>query len=314
MPPSKIFKLAILITLVCLTFTQHLNAGLGLLGGLIFALTLGNPFRNFTEKWAGPILKMSVVGLGFGLNLQTLWANTQDGIWLTVSTIAFALSAGLLLGRLLGVDGKLSTLISTGTSICGGSAIAAMSPTIGAGKEQTVISISIVFILNGIALYVYPWLGHFFNLSQQQFGLWAALGIHDTSSVVGAASLYGEEALKIATTTKLVRALWIIPLVLGASVFMSRSQGQKGRARINIPYFIFLFVLASGITTFVPLAAKTTPALVHLAKIGLVLSLLFMGAGFTRELVRTLDLKPMIQAVVLWLLVSSGSLLAILRL
>ena len=314
MPPSKLVRLAIFSVLVILTFTQHLNAGLGLLSGLIFALALGNPIRNFTQKWADLILKFSVVGLGFGLDLQTLWANTQDGIWLTVSTIAFALAMGLLLGRLLGVDGKLSTLITTGTSICGGSAIAAMSPTIGARQDQTVISISIVFILNGIALYVYPWLGHLFNLSQQQFGLWAALGIHDTSSVVGAASLYGEEALKIATTTKLARALWIIPLVLGTSVYMSRKQGQSGRTKINIPYFILLFILASAITTFVPAASRVTPWLVHLAKIGLVLSLLFMGAGFTRELLRTINLKPMIQAVVLWLMVSSGSLMAILYL
>ncbi len=314
MPPSKFFRLAILIALVGLAFTQHLNAGLGLLSGLIFALTLGNPFRSFTQKWAGLILKMSVIGLGFGLDLQTLWANAQDGIWLTISTIVFAMLAGLLLGRLLSVDGKISMLISTGTSICGGSAIAAMSPTIGARQEQTVISISIVFILNGIALYVYPWLGHFFNLSQQQFGLWAALGIHDTSSVVGAASLYGEEALKIATTTKLARALWIVPMVFGAAAYMNRGQDPKGPARINIPYFILLFVLASGITTLVPVAANITPALVLLAKIGLVLSLLLMGAGITRELIRTLDLKPMIQAVVLWLLVSIGSLLAILYL
>lgn len=314
MLPSNLLRLAIFTALVCLTFTQYLNAGLGLLSGLIFALTLGNPFRNFTQKWAGLILKFSVVGLGFGLDLQTLWTNTQESIWLTVSTIVFALAMGLLLGRLLGVDGKLSTLISAGTSICGGSAIAAMSPTIEARQEQTVISISIVFILNGIALYVYPLLGHLFNLSQQQFGLWAALGIHDTSSVVGAASLYGEEALKIATTTKLVRALWIIPLVLGTSVYMNRIQGHSGRTKINVPYFILLFILASAITTFVPAASQVTPWLVRLARIGLVLSLLFMGAGFTRQLLRTLDLKPMIQAVVLWLMVSSGSLMAILYL
>jgi len=309
-----ILKLAIFTALVVLTFTQHLNAGLGLLSGLIFALTLGNPFRNFTQKWAGLILKFSVVGLGFGLDLQTLWANTQDGIWLTLSTIVFALAMGILLGRLSSVESKLSALISTGTAICGGSAIAAMSPTIGARQEQTVISISIVFILNGIGLYVYPWLGHLFNLSQQQFGLWAALGIHDTSSVVGAASLYGEEALKIATTTKLARALWIIPVVLGTSVYMSRKQGQSGRTKINIPYFILLFILATAVTTFVPSASQVTPWLVRLARIGLVLSLLFMGAGFTRELVGTIDLKPMVQAVVLWLMVSSGSLMAILYL
>ncbi len=312
MPFSRILRLALLIVLVGLVFAQILNAGLGLLCGLVFGLTVGNPVPDFSRKLAGQLLKISVVGLGFGLDLQTLWSNTQDGIWLTVSTIFFALGTGLLLGRLLGVEGKLSALITTGTSICGGSAIAAMAPTIEAKPEQTLVSISIVFILNGIALYVYPWLGHALDLSQQQFGLWAALGIHDTSSVVGAASMYGEEALKIATTTKLARALWIIPLVLGVSLFVRRGAAGKS-ARVKIPYFIFLFILASGVATLLPSADNVTSALVHLAKIGLVLSLLLMGTGLTRELIRTLDLKPLIQGLVLWVLVSCGSLLAILH-
>ncbi len=312
MKAMALVRITILSVLVVLVYLQYLNAGMGLLAGLVFALTLGNPYRDHTQKWAGFLLKASVVGLGFGLDLQTLWSTTQNGIWLTISTIFFALFAGLLLGRLLGVQGKLSMLISTGTAICGGSAIAAMSPTIQAKQEQTVIAISIVFILNGIALYVFPVLGHYFELTQQQFGLWAALGIHDTSSVVGAASLYGEEALEIATTTKLARALWIIPLVLGASMYMNKTQHQHNKAKITIPYFIFLFMLAASITTFIPAAVAMTPLIVFYAKIGLVLSLLFMGAGITRKLLKTLDIKPMIQAVVVWLMISSGSLVAIL--
>ncbi len=308
----NLFRASILAILVFLVFLQYFNAGLGLLAGLIFALTLGNPFRDYTQKWAGLLLKASVVGLGFGLDLQTLWSTTQNGIWLTISTIFFALFAGLLLGRLLGVQGKLSMLISTGTAICGGSAIAAMSPTINAKQEQTVIAISIVFILNGIALYVFPLIGHYLELTQQQFGLWAALGIHDTSSVVGASALYGEEALKIATTTKLARALWIIPLVIGASIYMNKTQHQHNKAKVTLPYFIFLFLLAAAVTTFVPAVEKVTPSLVFLAKIGLVLSLLFMGAGITTKLLKTLDAKPMIQAVLVWLMISAGSLMAIL--
>jgi len=312
MKSFNIFRVSVLSALVVLVFLQYLNAGLGLLAGLIFALTLGNPFREHTQKWAGLLLKASVVGLGFGLDLQTLWSTTQNGIWLTISTIFFALIMGLILGKLLAVQGKLSMLISTGTAICGGSAIAAMSPTINAKQEQTVVAISVVFILNGIALYLFPVIGHYLNLTQQQFGLWAALGIHDTSSVVGASSLYGAQALEIATTTKLARALWIIPLVIGASIYMNKTQHQHNKAKLKLPYFIFLFILAAGITTFIPVAAKIAPSLVFLAKIGLVLSLLFMGAGITKKLLKTLDFRPMLQAVILWIMISSGSLMAIL--
>ncbi len=311
MPFSKLVRLGVLLGLVALVFGQQLNAGLGLLCGLIYALSLGNPFRNFTQKWAGLILKISVVGLGFGLNLKALWVTTLDGLWLTVCTIVFALFGGLLLGRLLGVNKKLSMLISTGTSICGGSAIAAMSPAINAKQQQTVISISIVFILNGIALYVYPFLGHWLELTQTQFGLWAALGIHDTSSVVGAASLYGDEALKVATTTKLARALWIIPLVFGASVFMNSGDDGLEKRRWAFPYFILLFLVASGVSTFFGGFGEIAEGLVYLAKIGLVLSLLFMGAGFTWDLVKQIDFRAMVQGVVLWVLVSLGSLVGV---
>ncbi len=316
------FKVAILFVLIVLVFLQYLSAGLALLAGLIFALTFGNPIREYTQKWAGVLLKASVIGLGFGLNLQTLWVTTQQGLGLTISTIAFAMIVGLLLGKVLGVETKLSQLISTGTAICGGSAIAAMAPTIRAKQEQTVVAISIVFILNGIALYVYPWLGHMMHLTQQQFGLWAALGIHDTSSVVGAASEYGQEALSIATTTKLARALWIIPLVLLASWHMARKTHEESHTKVKLPVFILFFILASAATTFLPLDSTQLPltgksiagSLVFLAKAGLITSLLFMGAGFTRATIKTLSPKPMMQAVILWLSISTGSILAILHL
>lgn len=312
MNASVIARLTILAALIVAIFLHYLNAGTALLCGLVFALVLGNPIRDRTQKWAGLLLKASVVGLGFGLNLQTLWTTTQQGIGLTVGTIVFALATGLMLGRALKVDDHLSQLISTGTAICGGSAIAAMAPTIGAKPEQTAIAVSIVFILNGVALYIFPWAGAQLELTQQQFGLWAALGIHDTSSVVGAASVYGAEALNVATATKLARALWIIPLVLLASWYTARTSKQTTKAKVKLPYFILLFVLASAITTFVPQAKTVTPTLIFLAKGALITSLLFMGAGFTKAILKTLDLKPMIQAVVLWVSISSGSLLAIL--
>ncbi len=316
----SIFRVGLLVGLIALVFLQYLSAGLALLAGLIFALTLGNPIRHLTQKWAGFLLKASVIGLGFGLNLQTLWVTTQQGLGLTVATITFALTIGLLLGKLFKVETKLSQLISTGTAICGGSAIAAMAPTIRAKPEQTVVAISIVFILNGIALYVYPWLGHIFDMTQQQFGLWAALGIHDTSSVVGAASEYGQKALEIATTTKLARALWIIPLVLIASWHTSRKSHEESQTRVKLPIFILFFILASTTATLLPLTSIMLPlvktdmahALVFLAKAGLITSLLFMGAGFTRTTIRSLRLNPMLQALILWLSISTGSLLAIL--
>jgi uncharacterized integral membrane protein (TIGR00698 family) len=312
--PFTVLRIVILLALVGAILMQYLNAGLALLCGLVFALVLGNPIRARTQKWAGLLLKTSVVGLGFGLNLQTLWTTTQQGIGLTIGTIVLALAFGLLLGKLLKVDADLSTLICTGTAICGGSAIAAMAPTIRAKPEQTTIAVSIVFILNGIALYLFPWVGGMLELTQQQFGLWAALGIHDTSSVVGAASQYGEVALSIATATKLARALWIIPLVLIASWYTAKKQKEASKAKVKLPYFILLFVLASAITTFVPVAASVAPTVVMLAKSALITSLLLMGAGFTKAIAKSLDLKPMIQAVILWVSISTGSLLAILYL
>ncbi len=310
--PFTVLRVAILLALVGAIFMQYLNAGLALLCGLVFALVLGNPIRDRTQKWAGLLLKTSVVGLGFGLNLQTLWTTTQQGIGLTIGTIVLALAFGLLIGKLLKVDSDLSVLICTGTAICGGSAIAAMAPTIRAKPEQTTIAVSIVFILNGIALYLFPWVGGMLELTQQQFGLWAALGIHDTSSVVGAASQYGEEALSIATATKLARALWIIPLVLIASWHTAKKQKDSAKAKVKLPYFILLFVLASAITTFVPPAAIVAPTLVMLAKGALITSLLLMGAGFTKAIAKSLDAKPMIQAVILWVSISTGALVTIL--
>ena len=284
---------------------------MALIAGVILALTLGNPFTEVTQKWASALLKASVVGLGFGLDLNNVLSTSIDNLWLTIFTIVIALAAGLLLGKIMRIEMNLSILISTGTAICGGSAIASMSPVIRAKQEQILVAISIVFILNAIALYIFPLIGNYLNLTQEQFGLWAALGIHDTSSVVGAASLYGEEALNIATTAKLARALWIIPLVIAAIFYMKRQNINKENS-IRLPYFILLFVLASACSTFMTSTQTIAPHLVQLAKIGLVLSLLFMGAGITKKTIKNLDSKPLIQAVILWLLISSISLLLIL--
>jgi len=309
----NLFRFSALLILVSPVIIQYLNAGLALIAGVLFSLFLGNPIQNYSQKWADVLLKMSVVGLGFGLNFKSLLNTALDSLWLTVFTIILTLLFGLVIGRLLGIKGKLSVLISSGTAICGGSAIAAMSPTIHAKQDQTAIAISIVFILNGIALYIFPVLGHYFGLTQEQFGLWAALGVHDTSSVVGAASLYGEEALEIATTAKLSRALWVIPLVVGASWFIKSTEHSAKQTSSKWPYFIFLFLLASAASTFLPALKDVTTYFVSFSKIGLVLSLFFIGAGVNKKLLSSLDFKPLLQAMILWMLIASGSLVVILN-
>jgi len=309
----NLLKIAVLSIIIVLILLQYLGAGLGLLAGLIFSLTFGNPIQIYSQKWAELLLKISVVGLGFGLDLTMFWGTLIDSAWLTIFTIVTSLFIGLLLGRLLRVHDKLSFLIASGSAICGGSAIAAISPTIQAKQEQTVVALAIVFILNGLALYLFPIIGSYLELTQLQFGTWAALAIHDTSSVVGAASIYGEEALKIATITKLMRALWIIPLVLVASLYMRKAQGAQQNTTIAIPYFIFLFILASAATTFIPVIQTFNASLVSIAKICLVVSLFFMGLGFSKQLLRSLDAKPVIQAAILWLIISVISLLVILK-
>jgi len=292
---------------------QYLGAGLGLLAGLIFSLIFGNPIQDHSQKWAEMLLKISVVGLGFGLDLTMFWNTLIDGVWLTIFTIVTTLFIGLLLGHFLGIHNKLSILIASGSAICGGSAIAEISPTIQAKQEQTVVALAIVFILNGLALYFFPIIGNYFELTQLQFGTWAALAIHDTSSVVGAASVYGEEALKVATTTKLMRALWIVPLILVASLYMRKIQGSQQKATIAIPYFIFLFILASAATTFIPTIQTFSASLVSIAKSCLVFSLFFMGLGFSKKILGSLDIRPVIQAAVLWLIISVISLTVILK-
>ncbi len=296
---QKILSVTLLGIFILTAIFQWIHAGTALILGIILALTVGNPYRVVTQNYAGLLLKASVVGLGFSIDLSILWQETQNSFLLTLITIVVALSVGLFLGKKLAVEEKLSYLISGGTAICGGSAIAALAPTIKASQHQVVVAISIVFILNGVALYLYPYLGHVLELSQTQFGVWAALGIHDTSSVVGAASIYGDDALVTATTTKLARALWIIPLV-----FLASWQQQGQGAKTAPPMFILLFMIAASINTFFPQIGELSSYLVLAAKTGMVVSLLFMGAGFTKEVLKAIDLKPMLQGVILWLVIS----------
>jgi uncharacterized integral membrane protein (TIGR00698 family) len=274
--------------------------------GLLVAFTCGHPYKKHNGKATKYLLQLSVVGLGFGMDFGEVVTTGKTGVFVTVISIGGTLVLGYLLGRWLAVNRKTSHLVSCGTAICGGSAIAAIAPIIDADEKEMSVSLGTVFILNSIALFLFPAIGHYLHLTQHQFGLWSAIAIHDTSSVVGAAARYGSEALKVATTVKLTRALWIIPLsLLAALVFKNRS------AKISIPHFIFAFVAASIVVTLLPDMGTFYGTLVHAARIGLTVTLFLIGAGLSRETLKTVGIKPVLQGTLLWVVISAVSLLAI---
>ncbi len=276
-----------------------------LAGGILFSLVLGNPGPERTARWSKVLLQASVVGLGFGLGLDTVLRVGARSAAYTVVGIALTLAAGSLLGRLAGTSGPLSTLISFGTAICGGSAIAAMAPVVKAKSDEIAVSLATVFTLNAAALLLFPAVGHHLHLDQGQFGLWAALAIHDTSSVVGAASAFGPQALALATTVKLTRALWIMPCVLGAALLTRSDQKAK------FPLVVLGFVAAAGVRTLLPALQPLWDAFYSAARQSLVLTLFLIGTGLTRDVLRRVGVRPFAQGTVLWLLVSAGTLAAI---
>jgi uncharacterized integral membrane protein (TIGR00698 family) len=270
---------------------------------------VGHPYLKHNKKYTTMLLQISVVGLGFGMNLHSALEAGKQGIGFTITSILGTLLLGALLGYWLKIDKKTSHLISSGTAICGGSAIAAVSPVIHAEEEQISVALGIVFILNSIALLIFPPIGHALNLTQKEFGIWSAIAIHDTSSVVGAAKVYGQEALEIPTTVKLTRALWIIPLALGtAIVYKDKSK------KIKIPYFIGWFIVAMAINTYVPAIHPVAPYIVQVAKAGLTLTLFLIGSGLSKKTIRSVGVRPFIQGVILWLVISSTALWAVLSL
>lgn len=300
-------KKAIFIIAALLCLFPFVQPPIALLAGFVLSFTIGHPYLKLNKKATKWLLQASVVGLGFGMNIYEAAEVGKEGIIFTVASIASTLAVGLLLGKILSTPKKTSLLISTGTAICGGSAIAAMTPVIDADEDETSVSLGIIFVLNSVALFIFPVLGHLLDMTQQQFGLWSAIAIHDTSSVVGAAHKYGDEALKIATTVKLERALWIIPISLIAAFFYKKS-GNK----IAIPYFIFLYVLAMVVNTFVPHIELISPAIVAVSKRGLTLTLFLIGAGLTKEALKSIGVKPLVQGVLLWAFISVLSLFVIL--
>jgi len=270
--------------------------------GLIFGLSLPHPWQTEARTATKYLLQASVVGLGFGMNLHEVLRAGRSGFVYTAASIAFALTAGLLAGRMLGVSKTASILITVGTAICGGSAIAAVAPIIHADQEETAVSLGTVFILNAIALLIFPPLGWLLHLSQPQFGLWAALAIHDTSSVVGATAHYGAVALVVGTTVKLTRALWIVPVSVGAAVI------KRSESRIQWPWFIALFCLAAVANTYLQGLAGAWHVLSVMGKLGLTATLYLIGTGISRATVRQVGVRPMLQGVILWILVAVTSL------
>ena len=288
--------------------TPWASPPLALALGLVLAQTVGNPFPGQTKNLTAKLLQFSVVGLGFGMNAHAAVQAGREGLLFTVVSIFGTLVLGYFAGRWLGLGRHVVHLISCGTAICGGSAIAAIGPVLRAKDEEMSVALGTVFVLNAIALFAFPPIGHALGMSQNQFGLWCAIAIHDTSSVVGAAAAYGNQALEVATTVKLARALWIIPVAIGTALAFK----QKG-VKIKVPYFIFGFVLAMLANTFVPAVRPLGPVLVGLAKIGLTVTLFCIGAGLSARVVRSVGAKPYVLGVLLWVVISTASLYVILH-
>ena len=297
----------IFIILVFLCLTPWVSPPLALFLGIMVAQFIGHPFLHLNRKATTLLLQFSVVGLGFGMNVNTALKAGKEGFLFTVVSIAGTLLLGAVIGRLFRIDRKTSQLVSCGTAICGGSAIAAISPIIQAEEKQISVALGIIFILNSVALFTFPFIGHSLHLSETQFGLWCAIAIHDTSSVVGASSKYGMHALEVATTVKLARALWIIPVALGMSVLTKTKSGK-----VKIPYFIGFFVIAMILNTYVPGIETVSPIIVTIARTGLTLTLFLIGAGLSRKVLQSVGFKPMLQGVILWVVISVAALYAIL--
>lgn len=305
----------VFLLLLALCLTPFISPPIALALGLALALSIGNPFLDRTKTSTKYLLQGSVVLLGFGMNLTAVLKAGRDGIVFTVATIFGTLILGWLVGKLLKVGDKTSTLISSGTAICGGSAIAAVAPSINADSDETSVSLGTIFILNSIALFIFPFIGHELNLTENQFGIWAAIAIHDTSSVVGASAKYGAEALQIATTVKLARALWIAPIALFFS-YLYRDKTSESVTKIAIPWFIFLFLLATIFRTYTSDFIPQTlfDIFVYVAKTGLTVTLFLIGSTLSRATIKKVGIKPLLQGVLLWLIISLVSLWAIVNL
>ena len=287
-------------------FGNIITPAIALFLGLAFALIFKNPYPKFNKKTSKYLLQTSVVGLGFGMNVTESLKSGGEGMLFTIASVIGVMVLGVLIGKWLHLNKKASYLIASGTAICGGSAIAAVGPIVKANEHEMAVSLGVVFILNAIALFIFPVIGHYFELSEVQFGTWAAIAIHDTSSVVGAGEAYGPIALQTATLVKLTRALWIIPLAI-VTMFIFRDKTSK----ISIPWFIFMFILAMVINTYCNLPQQLTSSLLWIAKKGLVLTLFLIGASLSLSTIKAVGIKPLILAITLWIIIGIGSFVVV---
>ncbi len=296
-----IFLLALVFCL-----SPLISPPVALLMGLVIAQFVGHPYLHLNHKATHILLQVSVVGLGFGMNVTSAMKAGREGVLFTIVSIIGTLVIGLFMGKFLKIEKNTSYLISAGTAICGGSAIAAISPVIKAEEKQISVAIGTIFILNSIALFLFPVVGHALHLSETQFGMWCAIAIHDTSSVVGAASKYGVHALEVATTIKLARALWIIPVT-----FLSAFIFKSNKSKIKIPWFIALFVAAMVANTYIPFVSQFSRYFTGIAKAGLTVTLFLIGCGLSRKVLESVGIRPLIQGIVLWAIISATALWAV---
>ena len=305
-PPTSALAAPLLSLGALLALAPFTPSAAALVGGAVLALSLGNPHQNRTQAWTHRLLPLAVVGLGADMNLRAVARVGLHGLGYTALSLSIVLALGWWLARLFKVERDAGLLISVGTAICGGSAIAAVAPVLRAKEHEISVALATVFLLNAAALVVFPPIGHAAGLSQDGFGLWAALAIHDTSSVVGAGLAYGPRALEVATTVKLARALWIVPLTLGIGWIVAR-RGKAGpdAPPMPKPWFIAGFLATAAFVTFVPALHGAGQAVAFGARRLLVLTLFLIGAGLSREALGSVGLRPFLQGLVLWLLVGS---------
>lgn len=302
---NKNFLKILFIILAALCFSPVVSPPIALFQGIIFVNIFGQVFN--ADKIIKIVLQVSIVGLGFGINLKQALQAGSEGFLFTVFSITLIVVLGIVLGYIFRIDKIITQLISFGTAICGGSAIAAIAPILKADGKQTSVSLGIIFLLNALALFIFPEIGQYFHLSQNQFGIWSAIAIHDTSSVVGAASKYGHEALQTATTVKLARALWIIPISFVLS-FLNKSGGK-----IKIPYFIGFFVLSILVNSYFPAIKEVTDYVVDFSKSSLKVALFLIGTGLSFQNLKNIGIKPLLLGIILWVVISVISLFAVLE-
>lgn len=314
MTPDRVARVLCPVAFV-LCLLPQISSAIALLMGAVLAVALGNPYLELTRKYTPKLLSAAVVGLGAGMDLHVVGRVGAHGIGYTFIGIALTLTLGLLLGRALGVEGPIATLVAVGTAICGGSAIAAVAPVINAKDHDVSVALGTVFLLNAVALVVFPELGYALHMTQQAFGLWSALAIHDTSSVVGATLHYGDAALQIGTTVKLARALWIVPVTLALGVWVRRRAGSEGagQGKAKRPWFILGFLAMAALVTYVPALREAGHWVELAAKRGLVLTLFLIGQNLTRKTLASVGVRPLVQGVVLWIVTATVTLAAILQ-